>query len=113
MLFPIDISSAKAQKSLSYVNMTKHCYFMGCEPFVLQANRAKAKDISHTKMKLRKIVFLFPKRRRENQSSPGLEFGIICKNLALAEVSVANRPKTAIVAVLLPNFSIPREIIQV
>ena len=42
-----------------------------------------------------------------------VEFGMVSKNFALAVWSVENRPKTATVAVLLPNFSIPLETIQV
>lgn len=64
MLFPIDISSAKAQKSLSYVNMKKHCYFMGCEPFVLQANRAKAKRHFPHKNETQKNRILVPKKKK-------------------------------------------------
>lgn len=46
-------------------------------------------------------------------SHPPFASEMLSKNLALATESVENRPSTAIVAVLLPNFSIPLDIIQV
>jgi hypothetical protein len=49
----------------------------------------------------------------KNQCSEDVGHGIPCKKEALVARSVENCPKTAIVAVLLPNFSIPLEIIHV
>lgn len=58
-------------------------------------------------------LFMVALDQTNHYPSRDVALGILSKNLVLAARLVEKCPKTAMVAVLLPNFSIPLEIIQV